>query len=65
LEALRNEKQALEAAKAGDSNTGPAADQEALNNEKEKLEAEMQELRTKLQVRFLYSSDSSHAYPFA
>ncbi|KAG8714068.1 hypothetical protein FRC11_010010 [Ceratobasidium sp. 423] len=46
LEILRNEKQALEAAKAGE----PGADPESLKKEKEKTDEELKELRTKLQA---------------
>ncbi|CAE6443155.1 unnamed protein product [Rhizoctonia solani] len=46
LESLRNEKQALEATKAGE----PGADYESLKKEKEKLDEELKELRTKLQA---------------
>ncbi|CAE6498266.1 unnamed protein product [Rhizoctonia solani] len=46
LEILRNEKQALEAAKAGES----GGDQESLKKEKEKVDEELKELRTKLQA---------------
>ncbi|CAE6518386.1 unnamed protein product [Rhizoctonia solani] len=46
LEILRNEKQALEAAKAGE----PDADLGSLKEEKEKASEELKELRTKLQA---------------
>ncbi|KAH7340679.1 hypothetical protein B0J17DRAFT_612069 [Rhizoctonia solani] len=46
LEILRNEKQALEAAKARESGD----DQESLKKEKEKADEELKELRTKLQA---------------
>ncbi|CAE6423645.1 unnamed protein product [Rhizoctonia solani] len=46
LEILRNEKQSLEAAKAGE----PSVDHESLKKEKEKADEELKELRTKLQA---------------